>query len=92
MNKEQVPSGYVATCFNLKNVRDAICERKNAIMRLYLSGFVVITTLLLTKYFPYNHKDATNATVMNPKYNAIHISVCASLLYGRKFSDSTLCS
>lgn len=35
--------------------------------RNYLDDFVVITTLFLTEYIPYNHIDATNTTAMNPK-------------------------
>lgn len=35
-NNEQVLYGYNAMRFNLKTIRDAICEKLNAIMLLYL--------------------------------------------------------
>lgn len=54
-------------------------------MRLYLGAFVVFTTLLLTNYFPYNHKFAINATARNPYYNVHHITACALSLFDRKF-------
>lgn len=42
MDKGQIPSGYVATCSNLKIARDEILVRKKAQMRSYLDMFVVI--------------------------------------------------
>lgn len=46
--------------------------------------FKVTAALLLTKHFPYNRKDATNATSMTPKYEVNHITARASLIYGQK--------
>lgn len=90
MNREEAQSCYVAMCFNPKNVKNAICERKVAIMRRYMGGFVNIAALLLTKYFSYNHKYDTSATALKPQYDVNHISDFAFSLFGRKFSDSTL--
>lgn len=42
----------------------------------FLAVFVVNTTLLLTKKFPYNQKDAINTTALNTKYIVHHITVC----------------
>lgn len=60
-------------CFYVKNYSDAICDIKSN-CGLYLDGSVVITKLLLTTCFPYVHKDAFNATAMNPKCNVKHVT------------------
>lgn len=52
----------------------------------YFGSYVVVITIMLTKYFPYNHKVATSATAISPKYNLNHLTACAFVLYGRKFS------
>lgn len=62
---------------------------KIALMRLYSGRFLVSATLLLQTNFSYNHKDATDATAMNPKCSAHHTTVYTCSLYGRKFFDST---
>lgn len=54
--------------------------------------FVVHTTFLFTKCWPFNHQDATITTAMNLRYNVHHITVCAFSLYSRNCIDSTLCS
>lgn len=64
--KNKIPKGYDPMCLRLINVRSTIRERTNAKMRLYLGGFVVIKTSLLTDLLPENHFDARNATAMNP--------------------------
>lgn len=53
-------------------------------MGLVLS-FLVITTLLLTKYFTYNHKDGSSTTAANTKFKVHYNTVCASSPYSRKF-------
>lgn len=65
---------------------------KHSVLRLHLVEFVVIITLLLTKYPPHSHKVATDANAMSPKYNVHHIMVRASSLCGRKIFDSMLFS
>lgn len=72
-------------CIDLYNFRDAICKRRNAIWKLYLGMFVVITTLLFIKYSLYNVEEAINTTAMNPKYNVYDITDCASSLYVGNF-------
>lgn len=75
---------------NLKNFDNAIWNCKQASKRHYLGVFKAITTLPVTKYFPNDHEDETNATDMNQDYDVQHIIVCASSQYGRGFFDSTL--
>lgn len=89
MNKEQVPSSYAFVCFHLIDFRDTSRCCQMTMMGSELIALVDIATLLLTKYWPYNPEDAINTTAINPKWNVNHSSVCAYLLYGRKFLKST---
>lgn len=60
MNKELVLPAFDVMSFNLTNLRDASFSCKQDMTKHYLGAFVVTTTLLMTKYFPYNHIDAIN--------------------------------
>lgn len=53
-----------------------------------LGVFIDTTTVLLMKYAPFNHKNATDATAMNPKYNVNHNTVCSISLNVRKFMSA----
>lgn len=68
----------------------SVVEEK-AILGLNLNSFVAINSLLLTKYFLYNHGDSTCTIVTNSKYKVQHNTVCAISLHGRKVFDSALC-
>lgn len=90
MSNDLVLLALEVMCFNLTNSKYAICSYKKAITGPSVDEFLVITKLLLTRYFPYNHKVTTDATAMNLEYNMNHISVCASLPCDRKVFNSRL--
>lgn len=55
-----------------------------ATIGLYWGAFVVITTVFSTKYSPFGHIEANNATALNSKYIVRKITIFAYSLYVQK--------
>lgn len=56
-------------CASIKEtLKTQSVNKRNAIIRFDLGWLIVITSILLTDYFLYNHNDASHPIFMNPKY------------------------
>lgn len=75
-------------CFNIINLKDAICCWKQDLLEHYLSLIVDDRTLPLTRNFPYNHEGATNSTLMRTICEVQHITVSAFYFTVRKCSTA----
>lgn len=65
---------------------------KNDYNEALFESFCSDRSVTVDKILLLHKKDATNATIMNPKYSVKHTTVCAFSLNSRKFFNSTQCS
>lgn len=72
LNEIQLLSTFVSMCFNQWNLWHNIYSWRVTKAGLKLGAIVVTTSILLTKYFNYDHKDSTNTTAMNTIYKMTH--------------------
>lgn len=78
-------------CVNLQILINLICGWKIDTMRLSLGVFVDFLTCVEKKYFHYNKENATDATILNPRYFEHRITICAFLaICSEIFEEHTL--